>query len=225
MSGGIQPLTPAATKSGDGQLRTPHGSGTNLAGGYQPAITPQRSPGQDRWGKSGRSSGSVPASRDVSPGGTPASNSGANSPYIVPVEDANERYARSQRAMQGFDPKTLASKRQNSTLGDSTSHRSSSASLEQKEVKSHGIFGSKRHHVEEDHHEKKGSMQDLKRFFHIGGNKHKDKADSDSRKSTKSMVKSGMQTPPQAQSRHASMAVPFADDHGLQSKYGKFGKV
>ena len=64
-----------------------------------------------------------------------------------------------------------------------------------------------------------GSLTDLKRFFHIGHRKHnKDSA------SAKSAISSrpGTRTP-EAQARQA--AVPFADDHGLESKYGKFGKV
>lgn len=69
-------------------------------------------------------------------------------------------------------------------------------------------------------------MTDLKRFFKFGGG-HKDKSKAgattplaESRRSSRVAV-GGTQTPP----RQASTSVPFADDHGLQSKYGKFGKV
>jgi serine/threonine protein kinase len=68
-------------------------------------------------------------------------------------------------------------------------------------------------------------MSDLKRFFKIGGHK-KDKRDkSPARSSTaisKAISKSGTRTPP---SQRSSIAIPFADDHGIESKYGKFGKV
>lgn len=79
------------------------------------------------------------------------------------------------------------------------------------------------------------SMSELKRFFRIGHkNKDKDKdkgkekrhqspAPSLKEKSLKSK-KSGYMTPPRAISQ-GSVAVPFADDHGLESKYGRFGKV
>lgn len=79
----------------------------------------------------------------------------------------------------------------------------------------------------EHHH---GSMSELKRFFRIG-HRHKDK-DKDKEKRNMSPApslrekmranKSGIMTPPLT---NGTMSVPFADDHGLQSKYGKFGKV
>lgn len=58
-----------------------------------------------------------------------------------------------------------------------------------------------------------GSKSNLKRFFKIGDHK-KDKHANGS--------KDGAKTPPMQQSQPS---VPFADDHGLASKYGKFGKV
>jgi hypothetical protein len=83
---------------------------------------------------------------------------------------------------------------------------------------------SKQHH---------GSMSELKRFFKIG-HRHKDK-DKDKEKRKESPApsikgekrskssKSGTMTPPLTGG--SSFHIPFADDHGLQSKYGKFGKV
>lgn len=61
-----------------------------------------------------------------------------------------------------------------------------------------------------------GSMADLKRFLRIDGMK---RALSPGRSKS---TKSASQTPPPTA---PSPNVPFADDHGLQSKYGKFGKV
>jgi serine/threonine protein kinase len=60
-------------------------------------------------------------------------------------------------------------------------------------------------------------MADLKRFLKLG-NHHKMKRSN----SPASSVKSGTRTPPGARS---SMQIPFGDDHGLTSKYGKLGKV
>lgn len=83
------------------------------------------------------------------------------------------------------------------------------------------VLGKQHHH---------GSMSELKRFFKLGGHKHKEKdkqkraqspAPSGREKASKSK-RSGIMTPPIS---HGSVAVPFADDHGLQSRYGKFGKV
>lgn len=65
-------------------------------------------------------------------------------------------------------------------------------------------------------------MSELKRFLRFGHKKDKkDRAKSPARSNRTSMI-GGSKTPP---SREGSVAVPFADDHGLQSKYGKFGKV
>ncbi|KAF2152363.1 Pkinase-domain-containing protein [Myriangium duriaei CBS 260.36] len=62
-----------------------------------------------------------------------------------------------------------------------------------------------------DDSEKKGSSSNLKRFFKFGGHhKHKEKK-------AHSPGPEGVST--------TNAAVPFADDHGLESKYGKFGKV
>lgn len=77
---------------------------------------------------------------------------------------------------------------------------------------------------------KHGSMSELKRFFRLGGHSHKHKHAGHqespatslpaSRKSTNS--KSGTRTPPhQAPPSNA----PFMDEHSLEAKYGKFGKV
>lgn len=64
-----------------------------------------------------------------------------------------------------------------------------------------------------------GSMTELKRFFGIG---HKSKRSQSPSSSAKSRQRSGTRTPPyQLPPSH----VPFADDHGLETKYGKFGKV
>lgn len=82
---------------------------------------------------------------------------------------------------------------------------------------------------------KHGSMSELKRFFRLG-HKHKDK-DKESTKSSggsssqpasrkSSAVPSGTKTPPQqSQQSFAPQSVPFSDDHSLEARYGKFGKV
>ena len=63
-----------------------------------------------------------------------------------------------------------------------------------------------------DDSDKKGSSSNLKRFFKFGSHHKKDKE-----KRAQSPSRDGTHTPPNA--------VPFADDHGLESKYGKFGKM
>ncbi|UPX18922.1 Nitrogen permease reactivator protein [Ascochyta rabiei] len=77
------------------------------------------------------------------------------------------------------------------------------------------------------------SMSNLKRFFKIG-HKHKDKDKDKEKEKHKNSApvtkrekptrtsKAGVMTPPVT---NGASSVPFADDHGLESKYGKFGKV
>ncbi|KAF7846460.1 hypothetical protein BT93_L4305 [Corymbia citriodora subsp. variegata] len=77
---------------------------------------------------------------------------------------------------------------------------------------------------------KHGSMSELKRFFRLGHkNKGKDKQQDKSVGRTSnppsrrgSYSESGTHTPPH---QVPPSNVPFADDHGLEAKYGKFGKV
>jgi hypothetical protein len=59
-----------------------------------------------------------------------------------------------------------------------------------------------------------GSMAELKRFFRMGHHKHKS-GDSLSKKAGKKVEPYQM----------APANVPFADDHGLSTKYGKLGRV
>jgi hypothetical protein len=104
--------------------------------------------------------------------------------------------------------------------GKGSSRHSSDTETDSKSLK-----GSKHGH---------GSMSELKRFFKIG-HKHKDKEkEKEKEKSIKSptpsirrekparSIKSGIMTPPIT---NGASSVPFADDHGLENKWGKFGKV
>ncbi|KAL8932151.1 MAG: hypothetical protein Q9211_006495, partial [Gyalolechia sp. 1 TL-2023] len=74
------------------------------------------------------------------------------------------------------------------------------------------------HASAKQHH---GSMSDLKRFFGIGHHKNK-RSQSPATSSKQGTNHAGIRTPPH---RGPSANVPFADDHGLATKYGKFGKV
>lgn len=62
-----------------------------------------------------------------------------------------------------------------------------------------------------------GSMSELKRFLKFGGH-HKEKKKAIAPTDTTS----GTKTPPH---HKQPQQLPFGDDHGLASKYGKFGKV
>jgi hypothetical protein len=84
------------------------------------------------------------------------------------------------------------------------------------------VIGKSQHH---------GSMSELKRFFKIGGHKHKDKDKPKEKRcsspapSVKEKIKSKRTVPMSKSNTGGTMSVPFADDLGLESKYGKFGKV
>jgi len=78
--------------------------------------------------------------------------------------------------------------------------------------KRHTLFGGAK-----PHEEKEKSHSNLKRFFKFGGGHHKSKE-----RKAHSPTRDGTVTPP---AHKGSVSIPFADDHGLQSKYGKFGKM
>jgi hypothetical protein len=88
------------------------------------------------------------------------------------------------------------------------------------ESKRSSFFGGSKKHdddVSSGVHEKQASSKsNLKRFFKFGDHKHKEK---DKRHSTAEQIPI---TPPNG---IAAPSVPFADDHGLATKYGKFGKM
>ncbi|PWY84926.1 Pkinase-domain-containing protein [Aspergillus heteromorphus CBS 117.55] len=179
--------------------------------------------------------GADAASQDESPPMTPRADPESYTPpgAITPVGEPNDPYARSKRPPQ---PKNLAqldqrfifgsrdSKRRTNTSSFTRpmSPRSASASDLRSTEKRSGFFGSKKdarpQEPEGKHH---GHMSELKRFFKRNHNKHK-RGESPSsipfKKSSRSSGKSGT-------FHSASDSVPFADDHGLNSKYGKLGKV
>jgi hypothetical protein len=189
---------------------------------------------------------SLPVSRDVSPSGsggertpgtsTPASASRPQTPV------GENPYTRSKRAAQGRNLDTVEARyifggpdgRQSASSSSSMPPRSKNGVSEKEESKRSSFFGNRHNSdsgtdsVKSAAGNKHGSMSELKRFFKIGHrNKDKDKekrkeSPGPSAKREKSS-KSGTMTPPLTGG--GSLHVPFADDHGLQSKYGKFGKV
>lgn len=193
---------------------------------------------------------SNPNSRDASPAGSggdrtsgPSSPAPSSRPY-TPQGEREDTYARSKRAAQARNLDSLEARyiyggRDGRNSAASSTYqlpRSKGTDSDKEDNKRSSIFGKRSiksyHSDAEDsksqtgkHH---GSMSELKRFFKIGHKKDKDKekrkeSPAPSVKSQKiKSSKSGTMTPPMT---NGSMSVPFADDHGLQSKYGKFGKV
>jgi hypothetical protein len=178
---------------------------------------------------------SVPDSREQSP--SRASTQTYSKPF-TPAGDPNDPYASSRRQPQSrnldaIDPRfkftALNSKHRATASSSSVSLPRSSRS--QVDVKS----GEKRHsHIfgggQKDHlshlndessatiNSKHGSMSELKRFLKIGDHSSKAKRAA----SPGSVSRSGTKTPPH---HKTPQQLPFDDNHGLTSKYGKFGKV
>ncbi|KAL2267844.1 hypothetical protein VTJ83DRAFT_5121 [Remersonia thermophila] len=242
------PLTPAGTESADGK-REPHASQDRL-GRTPDLITPQdssheppspssarlavpqiTSTDRDRQGRpftsdsreqlqtalgghrkglfsAGGGSGSnspassVPPSRDSSPSRA-ATASQFYSRHALPPGESDDPYAASKRqAQKGIDSRFVFQRRKKQS--------SSTLSLPR-------ALGDKRQHADDGAlaHSRNSSMADLKRFFKLGSHKSKRAA------SPASSVRSGSKTP----SSSRSAQIPFGDDHGLSSKYGKLGKV
>ncbi|KAH6676495.1 kinase-like domain-containing protein [Halenospora varia] len=181
-------------------------------------------------------SSSVPGSRDQSP--SRATHTTYSRPF-TPAGDVNDPYAAHKRPPQSrnldaidqrFKFTALNSKHRISPSSSTTSlPRSSRSTADVKndgESKRHSnIFGGHKDHLSHLHDESSstihqkhgGSMSELKRFLKIGGH-HKAKRAASPAPSSKS----GTKTPPH---HKTPQQLPFDDNHGLTSKYGKFGKV
>jgi hypothetical protein len=188
-----------------------------------------------------------------SPGArTPAGHaSGASTPTysrpFTPSGDKDDPYARSKRAPQprnldALDARFVFSKEQRKRVSPSSSTTSiprakvGTSDAPAKEDKRLSFFGGSKPRGPTDdsdvrsivgkqnHH---GSMSKLERFFKIG-HKHKDKRAQSPGPSVKAEKPTKSKKSPETAASpvsRGSVSVPFADDHGLESKYGKFGKV
>lgn len=164
--------------------------------------------------------GSLPVSRESSPNRASAHYT---RPF-TPAGDANDPYSASNRKPQAsIEPRFVFSRKKgklspsSSTLSlprVSTDKRQSALLL--------GALGKNSDlHKEDSHltnHSRHSSMSDLKRFFKMG---HKVKRAASPAASIRS-ARSGYRTPPSSRS---TAQIPFGDDHGLSSKYGKLGRV
>ncbi|KAK3386211.1 kinase-like domain-containing protein [Sordaria brevicollis] len=146
---------------------------------------------------------SQPASRESSPSRAMAASQ-FYTRQLPPPGDVNDPYSASKRpAQKGIEPRFIFSRKKNS----------SSLSLVSKSDKR----SKKDRHDNDDEasiHSRNSSMADLKRFFKLGP--HKSKRPASPAASVRSTPKTPVVKPAQ---------IPFGDDHGLSSKYGKLGKV
>ncbi|KAJ5152371.1 hypothetical protein N7492_010666 [Penicillium capsulatum] len=171
--------------------------------------------------------GNDASSQEESPPPTPR-DSHTPPGTITPVGEPNDPYARSKRAPQSknlaqLDPRFIFGSRDGKRTFRPGAPRSASASDLGKTSDKRGVFGGSKkdnHEHKKDHgHGHHGSMSELKRFFKMG-HRHK-RPDSPTSAGKRTSRSSGKSTPYQM----APDNVPFADDHGLNSKYGKLGRV
>ncbi|OQD74766.1 hypothetical protein PENDEC_c009G03984 [Penicillium decumbens] len=146
---------------------------------------------------------------------------------ITPIGEPNDPYARSKRQPQSknlgqLDARFIFNRDSKRSFRPGTT-RSASASDVTKSGDRKGMFGNNKkeaHDHKNGHgHHHHGSMSELKRFFKMGHrNKRPESPASAGKRSSRG---SGKSQPYQM----ATDNVPFADDHGLNSKYGKMGRV
>ncbi|KAI1179429.1 kinase-like domain-containing protein [Nemania sp. FL0916] len=165
---------------------------------------------------------SLPVSRESSPSRNAASQFYTR-PF-TPQGDANDPYASSRRPAQNrsvgsIDQRFVFSRKKQSPTASTTSLRQPDKSEKRHSAllgarnKSSELFSTGTHSGTHSsgHHSQQSSMSDLRRFFKVGGS-HKPKKPPQS---------------PTTSGGHGSRSghLPFADDHGLSSKYGKIGRV
>ncbi len=168
----------------------------------------------------GGGSGSLPVSREASPS-RPSASQYYTRP-LTPSGDANDPYAADRRQPQKVIEERFVFSRKKKASPDSSSLNLPKAASSDK--RHSGLFNQAKkddqlHHDEPTHtiHSRHTSMSDLRRFFKIGVH-HRMKRTT----SPAASIRSGTKTPP---SSRAPVQIPFGDDHGLSSKYGKLGKV
>ncbi|KAK4466167.1 putative nitrogen permease reactivator protein [Cladorrhinum samala] len=154
---------------------------------------------------------SVPPSRDTSPSRI-AVASQFYTRQILPGGDANDPYAASKRAAPLPPHKGVEARFQFARKKNKSSCSSSASTLSLPRVS-----GEKRSVADDGSiiHSRNTSMVDLKRFFKFGSKSKRTASPAPS-------IRSGTKTPPTSKS---GTQIPFGDDHGLSSKYGKLGKV
>ncbi|KAK2624423.1 hypothetical protein QTJ16_006373 [Diplocarpon rosae] len=225
------PATSPSTTNVDDSRPTSAGQVTSPASRTSDATAPAKHRGALSNGLTLESL--APKSRDTSPSRVPSSGLTYSRPF-TPAGDANDPYAAHKRVPQPkgaenidarFKFTALNSKQRVSSNSSLSLPRSSRSAVDAKttEKRHSSIFGGAKEHLASEESSstigsKHGSMSELKRFLKIGSNHHKAKRAA----SPTPSAKSGARTPPH---HKTSAQLPFGEDHGLQSKYGKLGKV
>ena len=179
------------------------------------------------------------SSRETSPSRSvnsiPPTSASIYSKPFAPGGEANDPYAAHKRPPQSknldsIDPRfkftAVGSKHRptGSTSSSVTLPRSSRSNDSNRSEKRHSFLsgGFKDHaHLTEDStsslNNKQGSMSELKRFLKIGNKVKRAASPTPSTKASKPKRTPSFYKAPQQ--------LPFGDDHGLTTKWGKFGKV
>ncbi|PSR77999.1 kinase-like domain-containing protein [Coniella lustricola] len=173
-------------------------------------------PDHHRTGMFSVGPGSLPASRESSPNRASAHYT---RPF-TPSGDVHDPYSASKRQPQGtIEPRFVFSRSKKASPSSSTLSLPRASTDKRSSTLLSALGKNSDLHKEDSHgttHSRHGSMSDLKRFFKMGH--HKSKRGISPAGSTRS----GYRTPPSSRS---TAQIPFGDDHGLTSKYGKLGRV
>ncbi|KAI0177497.1 kinase-like domain-containing protein [Pestalotiopsis sp. NC0098] len=168
---------------------------------------------------------SVPVSRETSPNRKTASQ--YYSRPFTPAADINDPYAANKRPTASRSSTQIDSRFVFTRKKGRGSPSSSSTNLAKpdKSEKRHsgflGVLNKGSHHdlhhagTDSTTHSRNASMSDLKRFFKVGGGQKPKKPEAPA----VAAIRPGMPA------SRPSYQMPFADDHGLSSKYGKIGRV
>ncbi|KAI5288956.1 serine/threonine protein kinase [Ascosphaera aggregata] len=143
---------------------------------------------------------------------TPPSRSGAT----TPAGEINDPYSRSRRPPQSTNLAQLDHR----FIFDGKRRARSSASLVSLPRPSSTYDAKSERKKEKKLHHHEGSMAELKRLFRMGGKSKRTGSPAGSTKS-KDTNRSSLKV----NESFRQSPVPFGDDHGLNQKYGKLGKV
>lgn len=194
----------------------PSGDSQPPSSGQSPAATPSgTAPGSPR-----PKTPSTTGTSDVSAKGKRPSTSAPVSVTTTQSDDSQFRFGNRDPAV-GYSTSGQINTSMPGILGNAPTLPASSASgtsLDQMDKRSSLFGGAKKEH-DDSLHEKDShhsSKSNLKRFFKIGGHHHHRE---------KSGHSNGAEHHQRQDSTAGATHVPFADDHGLESKYGKFGKL
>ncbi|KAK4454357.1 hypothetical protein QBC34DRAFT_157586 [Podospora aff. communis PSN243] len=154
--------------------------------------------------------GSVPVSRESSPSRAAASQFYTR--QAPPQGDVNDPYSATRRQIpKTIEPRFVFSRKKKTGSPTSSSIGLPRVSLDKRHGRKDDVQGDDGSVI----HSRTSSMANLTRFFKVGPGRAKRAA------SPVPSIRSGRKTPPGTKAPQ----IPFGDDHGLSSKYGKLGKV